>query len=181
MSRRIYIVLAMFIVLCGTALPAHAKQSQQEILDTLNTTLQTLSYSTQDPRSNFIDEWNNSYQFAVKGNHLIITYRLESTLFKGMERWSHHSETGTYRASLDLLSSASVFPFAQTHGIAIICNEKKRCFTQEASAQIEQFGKIAPKTYSKSFYRVNLDLPEDLIEPTIDLLQELLSPSDIKD
>jgi hypothetical protein len=109
MSRRIYIVLAMFIVLCGTALPAHAQQSQQEIFDTLNNTLQTLSYSTQDPRSNFIDEWNNSYQFAVKGNHLIITYRLENTFFKGAERQSHDIETGTYRASLDLLSNASVF------------------------------------------------------------------------
>jgi len=176
MSRRIYIVLAMFIVLCGTALPAHAKQSQQEILDTLNNTLQTLSYSTQDPRSNFIDEWNNSYQFAVEGNHLIITYRYDNTMFKGAEWWSRHFETGTYRASLDLLSSASVSPFAQTHGIAIICNEKKRCFTQEASGQVEQHGKIAPTTYSKSFYRVNLDLPEDLIGPTIDLLQDLLYP-----
>jgi len=176
MSRRIYIVLAMFIVLCGTALPAHAQQSQQEILDTLNNTLQTLSFSTQNPRNNFIDVWNNSYQFAVEGNHLIITYRLDNTLFKGAEWRSRHFETGTYSASLDLLSSASVSPFAQTHGIAIICNEKKRCFTQEASGQIEQHGKIAPTTYSKSFYRVNLDLPEDLIGPTIDLLQELLSP-----
>ena len=109
MSRRIYIVLAMFIVLCGTALPAHAKQSTQEILSSLNTTLETVSYSTQNPRSNFIDEWNNSYQFAVKGNHLIITYRLENTFFKGAERQSHDIETGTYRASLDLLSNASVF------------------------------------------------------------------------
>ena len=93
MSRRIYILLVMCIVLCGTALPAHAKQSQQEILDTLNDTLQTLSFSTQDPRSNFIDAWNNSYQFAVKGNHLIITYRLENTFFKGAERQSHDIET----------------------------------------------------------------------------------------
>lgn len=176
MSRRIYIVLAMFIVLCGTALPAHAKQSQQEILDTLNTTLQTLIYSTQDPRSNHNDKWNNSYQFAVEGNHLIITYRYDNTMFRGAERWSRHFETGTYRASLDLLSSASVSPFAQTHGIAIICNEKKRCFTQEASGQVEQHGRIAPKTWSKSFYNVNLDLPEDLIGQTIELLQELLSP-----
>ena len=176
MSRRIYIVLAMFIVLCGTALPGHAKQSQQEILDTLNNTLQTLSYSTQDPRSNFIDEWNNSYQFAVEGNHLIITYRLENTLFKGMERWSHHSETGTYRASLDLLSNASVSPFAQTLGIAIICNDKEKCFTQESSGQYEKNGWIALHNYSKSSHRINLDLPEDLIGPTIVLLQDLLYP-----
>ena len=112
----------------------------------------------------------------MKGNQFIITYRVENTFFKGAERQSHDIETGTYRASLDLLSSASVSPFAQTHGIAIICNEKKRCFTQEASGQVEQHGRIAPKTWSKSFYNVNLDLPEDLIGPTIDLLQELLSP-----
>ena len=176
MSRRIYIVLAMFIVLCGTALPAHAKQSQQVILNSLNTTLATLSFSTQDPRSNFIDEWNNSYQFAVKGNHLIITYRLENTIFKGMERRSHQSETGTYRASLDLLSNASVSPYAQTLGIAIICNEKKKCFTRESSGQYEQKVKITPSKYSKSSHRINLNLPEDLIGPTIDLLQDLLYP-----
>jgi hypothetical protein len=176
MSRRIYIVLVMFIVLCGTALPAHAKQSTKEILDSLNNTLQTLSYSTQDPRSNHIDEWNNSYQFAVKGNNLIITYRLENTFFKGAEWRNRHFETGTYSASLDLLSSASVSPFSQTLGIAIICNEKKKCFTQEASGQYEQKGKITPKTYSKSLHRINLWLPEDLIGPTIDLLQDLLSP-----
>jgi len=166
----------MFIVLCGTALPAHAKQSQKKILDTLNTTLQTLSFSTQNPRNNFIDVWNNSYQFAVEGNHLIITYRLDNTLFKGAEWRSRHFETGTYSASLDLLSSASVSPFAQTLGIAIICNEKKKCFTQEASGQVEEHGKIGPTTYSKSYHRINLWLPEDLIGPTIELLQELLSP-----
>ena len=176
MSRRIYIVLAMFIVLCGTALPAHAKQSQQEILDTLNTTLQTLSFSTQNPRNNFIDVWNNSYQFAVEGNHLIITYRYDNTMFKGAEWWSRHFETGTYRASLDLLSSASVSPFAQTLGIAIICNDKEKCFTLEYSVQYEQNGKITPSERSKSSHRINLDLPEDLIGPTIDLLQDLLSP-----
>ena len=109
MSRVIYIVLAMFIVLCGRAFPAHAQQSQQEILSSLNTTLETVSYSTQNPRSNFIDEWNNSYQFALKGTQFIITYRTENTFFKGAERQSHDIETGTYRASLDLLSNASVF------------------------------------------------------------------------
>jgi hypothetical protein len=166
----------MFIVLCGSALPAHAKQSQQEILSYLNTTLETVSYSTQDPRSNLIDEWNNSYHFAVKGNHLIITYRLENTLFKGAERRSHHSETGTYRASLDLLSNASVSPFSQTLGIAIICNDKEKCFTLEFSVQYEQKGKITPSEHSKSSHRINLELPENLIGPTIDLLQDLLYP-----
>ena len=176
MSRRIYIVLAMFIVLCGTALPARAKQSTQEILDTLNTTLATLSYSTQDPRSNFSEKWNNSYQFAVEGNHLIITYRLDNTLFKGAEWQDRHFETGTYRASLDLLSNASVSPFSQTLGIAIICNDKEKCFTQESSGQYEHKGKITPSKYSKSSHRINLNLPEDLIGPTIDLLQDLLYP-----
>jgi hypothetical protein len=166
----------MFIVFCGRALPAHAQQSQQEILSSLNTTLETVSYSTQDPRSNFIDEWNNSFQFAVEGNQFIITYRLENTVFKDMERWSHQSETGTYRASLDLLSSASVSPFAQTLGIAIICNEKNKCFTLEYSGQYEHNGKITSSERSKSLPRINLELPEDLIGPTIDLLQELLSP-----
>ena len=176
MNRVIYIVLVMAMGICWTALPTRAKQSQQEILDTLNNTLQTLSFSTQDPRSNFIDEWNNSYQFAVKGNHLIITYRLENTFFKGAERQSHDIETGTYRASLDLLSNASVSPFSQTLGIAIICNEKEKCFTQESSGQYEQKGKITPSKYSKSSHRINLNLPEDLIGPTIDLLQDLLYP-----
>ena len=176
MNRVIYIVLVMAMGICWTALPAHAKQSQQEILDTLNTTLATLSFATQDSRSNFIDEWNNSYQFAVKGNHLIITYRVENTFFKGAERQSHDIETGTYRASLDLLSNASVSPFSQTLGIAIICNEKEKCFTQESSGQYEQKGKITPSKYSKSSHRINLWLPEDLIGPTIDLLQDLLYP-----
>ena len=176
MSRVIYIVLVMAMGICWTALPTHAKQSQQEILDTLNNTLQTLSFSTHNPRSNFIDEWNNSYQFAVKGNQFIITYRVENTLFKGMERRSHDIETGTYRASLDLLSNASVSPFSQTLGIAIICNEKKKCFTQESSGQYEQKGKITPSKYLKSSHRINLWLPEDLIGPTIDLLQDLLYP-----
>ena len=175
MSRRIYIVLAMFIVLCGRALPAHAQQSQQEILDTLNNTLQTLSFSRQNPSSRN-ENLNNSYQFAVSDNHLIITYRLENTFFKGAERQSHDIETGTYRAPLDLLTSASVSPFSQTLGIAIICNEKEKCFTQESSGQYEHKGKITPSKYSKSSHRINLNLPEDLIGPTIDLLQDLLYP-----
>jgi len=166
----------MFIVLCGTALPARAKQSQLGILNSLNTTLATLSFATQDPGSNFIEEWNNSYQFAVKGNQFIITYRLENTFFKGAERQSHDIETGTYRASLDLLSNASVSPFSQTLGIAIICNEKEKCFTQESSGQYEHKGKITPNKYSKSSHRINLNLPEDLIGPTIVLLQDLLYP-----
>jgi len=175
MSRRIYIVLAMFIVLCGRAFPAHAQQSQQEILDTLNNTLQTLSFSRQNPSSRN-ENLNNSYQFAVSDNRFIITYRLENTLFKGAEMQDKYFETGTYSAPLDLLSNASVSPFAQTQGIAIICNEKKKCFNQESSGQYEKNGWIAPHNYSKSSHRINLDLPEDLIGPTIDLLQDLLYP-----
>ena len=176
MNRKFFILSVLVMMHCAVASPSLGKQSSQGILNSLNTTLATLSFSTQDPRSNFIDEWNNSYQFAVKGNHLIITYRLENTLFKGMERWSHHSETGTYRASLDLLSNASVSPYAQTLGIAIICNDKEKCFTLEYSVQYEHNGKITSSERSKSSHRINLELPEDLIGPTIDLLQDLLSP-----
>ena len=95
---------------------------------------------------------------------------------KGMEMQDKYFETGTYSAPLDLLSNTSVSPFSQTLGIAIICNEKKKCFTQESSGQYERKGKIATNKYSKSSHRINLDLPEDLIGPTIDLLQDLLSP-----
>jgi hypothetical protein len=176
MSRRIYILLAMFIVLCGTALPAHAQQSAQEILSSLNTTLESVSYSTQNPRNSSIENWNNSYQFAVIDNRFIITYRLDVTFFKGEEMQDKYFETGTYSAPLDLLTSASVSPFSQTLGIAIICNDKEKCFTQESSGQYEHKGKIAQNKYSKSSHRINLNLPEDLIGPTIDLLQDLLYP-----
>jgi len=166
----------MFIVLCGSALPAHGQQSQQEILDTLNNNLQTLSFSRQDPSSSRNENLNNSYQFAVSDNRLIITYQEEFIFFKGEEMLDKYSETGTYSAPLDLLSNASVSPFAQTQGIAIICNDKEKCFTQESSGQYEKNGWIAHHNYSKSPYRINLDLPEDLIGPTIDLLQDLLYP-----
>ena len=176
MNRIFYILSVMVMMHCAVASPSLGKQSSQEILSSLNTTLETVSYSTQDPRSNFIDEWNNSYQFTVKGNQFIITYRTENTLFKGAERQSHDVEAGTYRASLDLLSNASVSPFSQTLGIAIICNDEAKCFTQESSGQYEHKGKITPSKYSKSSHRINLNLPEDLIGPTIDLLQDLLYP-----
>jgi len=176
MSRRIYILLAMFIVLCGTALPAHAQQSTQEILSSLNTTLETVSYSTQNPRNNFIEQWNNAYQFAVADNHLIITYRLDNTLFKGEELRDHYIETGTYSAPLDLLTSAAVSPSSQMQDIAIICNGEAKCFTQESSGEYDQKGKITASADTKSLHRINLHLPENLIEPTIVLLQDLLYP-----
>jgi hypothetical protein len=176
MKRKFFILSVLVMMHCALASPSLGKQSSQEILNSLNTTLAPLSFATQDPRSNFIDEWNNSYQFAVKGNQFIITYRLENTLFKGAEWKSHYIETGTYSASLDLLSNASVLPFSQTLGIAIICNEKEKCFTQESSGQYEHKGKISPNKFSKSSHRINLMLPEDLIGPTIDLLQDLLYP-----
>jgi len=176
MSRRIYILLAMFIVLCGTALPAHAQQSTQEILSSLNTTLETVSYSWQDPRNSYNENWNNSYQFAVSDNRFIITYRLDVIFFKGEEMQDKYFETGTYSAPLDLLTSAAVFPSSQTVEIAIICNEKKKCFAQESSGQYEKKGKIALSEDSKRLNRINLHLPEDLIGPTIDLLQDLLYP-----
>ena len=176
MKRKFFILSVLVMMHCTVASPSLGKQSSQEILNSLNTTLATLSFATQDPRSNFIDEWNNSYQFAVKGNQFIITYRTENTLFKGAERQSHDVEAGTYRASLDMLSNASVSPFSQTLGIAIICNEKEKCFTQDSSGQYEHKGKISPNKFSKSSHRINLMLPEDLIGPTIDLLQDLLYP-----
>jgi hypothetical protein len=176
MSRRIYILLAMFIVLCGTALPAHAQQSAQEILSSLNTTLESVSYSTQNPRNSSIENWNNSYQFAVIDNRFIITYRLDVTFFKGEEMQDKYFETGTYSAPLDLLTSAAVFPSSQMVDIAIVCSGEAKCFTQEFSGQYEQKGKIALSEDSKLLNRINLHLPEDLIGPTIDLLQNLLYP-----
>ena len=95
MNRRIYILLAMIIVLCGTALPIHAQQSAQEILSSLNSTLETVIYSTQNPRNNHIENWNNSYQFAVSDNLFIITYRLDNTFLKG--------EGSTICSGLDIL------------------------------------------------------------------------------
>ena len=175
MSRRIYIVLAMFIVLCGRAFPAHAQQSQQEILDTLNNTLQTLSFSRQNPSSRN-ENLNNSYQFAVSDNRLIITYQEEFIFFKGEEMLDKYFETGTYSAPLDLLTSAAVFPSSQMVEIAIVCNGEAKCFAQEYSGQYEKKGKITRSEDSKLLNRINLNLPENLIEPTIDLLQDLLYP-----
>ena len=175
MSRRIYILLAMFIVLCGTALPAHAQQSAQEILSSLNSTLETVSYSTQNPRNNFIEQWNNAYQFAVADNHLIITYRLDNNLFRGEELRDHYTETGTYSAPLAMLSQAGISSSQMTQ-IAIACNGEAECFTREYSGEYEQNGKITTSGETKSLSSVGLLLPDDLIGPTIDLLQGLLYP-----
>jgi len=176
MNRTIYILLVMTMVLCSTALPTRAKQSAQEILSSLNSTLQTVAFSTQNPRNNHIENWNNSYQFEVRDNSFIITYRLENTFFKGEEMQDNYIETGTYSAPLDLLTSAAVFPSSQMLDLAIICNGEAECFTQESSGQYDQKGKITTSEDVKSLHRINLHLPEDLIEPTIGLLQELLYP-----
>lgn len=176
MSRVIYILLVMTMVVCSTALPTRAAQSEQEILSSLNTTLETVSYSTQNPRNNFIEQWNNSYQFAVTENHLVITYRLDNTFLKGETLQDHYIETGTYSAPLDLLSNASVSPFSQTLGIAIICNGEAKCFAQESSGEYDQKGKITTSQDTESLHRINLHLPENLIGPTIILLQYLLYP-----
>jgi hypothetical protein len=176
MNRTIYILLVMTMVLCSTALPTRAKQSAQEILSSLNSTLQTVAFSTQNPRNNHIENWNNSYQFEVRDNSFIITYRLENTFFKGEEMQDDYIETGTYSAPLDLLSHAEISPSSQMLDIAIICNDEAECFTQESSGQYDQKGKITASTDLKSLHRINLHLPEDLIEPTIGLLQELLYP-----
>lgn len=176
MNRVIYIILVMTMVLCSTALPTRAKQSEQEVLSSLNNTLQIVDYSTLNPRNSNIEKWNNSYQFAVSGNHFIITYRLNNTFLKGEKMQDRYIETGTYTAPLDLLSHAEIFPSPKMLHIAIACNEEAKCFTQEYSGEYEQKGKITASEDTKSLNRINLDLPEDLIEPTIDLLKELLYP-----
>ncbi len=175
MSRRIYILLAVLIVFCGTALPTHAQQSTQEILSSLNTTLEKVSYTTQNPRNNYSEQWNNSYQFAVTENHLVITYRLDNTLFKGEELRDHYIETGTYSAPLAMLSQAGISSSQMTQ-IAIACNGEEECFTREYSGEYEQNGKITTSRKTKSLSSVGLLLPDDLIGPTIDLLQGLLYP-----
>jgi hypothetical protein len=176
MNRAIYILIVIAIVLCSTALPAGAQQSEQEILNSLNNTLQTVAYSTQNPRNNYIEQWNNSYQFAVTENHLVITYRLENTFFKGEEIQDHYIETGTYSAPLAMLSQAGISSSPQTTQIAIACNEEAACFIREYSGEYEQKGKITTSEDTKFLRSVGLLLPEDLIGSTIDLLQELLYP-----
>ena len=176
MNRTIYILLVMTLLLCSTALPTRAKQSAQEILSSLNSTLQTVAFSTQNPRNNHIENWNNSYQFEVRENSFIITYQLDNTFLKGVEMQDQYIETGTYSAPLDLLSYAEISPSPQMTDIAIVCNEEAKCFTQESSGQYDQMGKITTSEDLKSLHRINLHLPEDLIEPTIGLLKELLYP-----
>ena len=176
MNRVSCILLVMTMVLCSTALPTRAEQSKQEVLNSLNSTLQTVVYSTLNPRNNFVDQWQNTYQFAVQNNSLIITYREDNTFLKGETMQDHYIETGTYSAPLDLLSHADISPSSQMLYIAIICNEEAKCFTQESSGEYEQKGKITASEDSKSLNRINLNLPEDLIGPTMDLLKELLYP-----
>jgi len=176
MNRKFFILSVLVMMLCAVASPSLGKQSSQEILSSLNTTLETVSYSWQDPRNSYNENWNNSYQFAVSDNRFIITYRLDVIFFKGEEMLDKYFETGTYSAPLDLLTSAAVFPSSQTVEIAIVCNDKEKCFAQESSGQYEKKGKIALSEDSKRLNRINLHLPEDLMGPTIDLLQDLLYP-----
>jgi len=173
MNRTICIVTVITLALCSTAFPARAQQSQQEILSSLNNTLGTVVFSTQNPRNNFNENWNNSYQFAVTENNFIITYSLDNTFLKGEEVQDHYIETGTYTAPLAMLSQAGISPSPQMN-IAIACNDEVGCFTQEYSGQYEQNGKITPSGETKSVNRIGIILPEDLIGPTINLLKELL-------
>jgi len=133
-------------------------------------------YSTQDPRNGFIENWDNAYRFGVTGNDFIITYRLDNTLLRGEEIQDHYTETGTYTAPLAMLSQAGISPSPQMEHIAIACNAEAECFTQEYSGQYEQNGKITPSGETKSLNRIGLILQEDLIAPTMGLLQELLQP-----
>jgi len=174
MNRAICIFSVITGVLCSTALPTRAQQSQQDILNSLNSALQTVAYTTQDPRNSNSEQWNNSYQFAVSDNNLIITYSLDNTLLKGEEIQDHYIETGTYSAPLAMLSDAAISPSPQMSDIAIACNAEAKCFTREYSGQYEQKGKITASGDMQSLNRIGLILPEDLIYPTMDLLQELL-------
>ena len=166
----------MGIVLYGAAFPAYARQSQQEVLGSLNSSLQAAAFSTQNPGSSFVEQWNNSYQFALTENHLTIAYRLENTLSKGGVMQDHYIETGSYGASLAMLSRAGISPAPQMSQIVIACNEESECFTREYSGEYEQKGKITGHSGTKSLKRIGLILPENLIGPTMDLLQELLQP-----
>ena len=176
MNRVFYILSVMVMMHFSIASTSHGKQPAKDILSSLNSTLETVSYSTQDPRSSDIEKWNNSYQFAVRGNHFIITYRLDNTFLKGEKMMDQYIETGTYSAPLDLLSNASVSPSSQMTYITIACNDEAKCFTREYSGEYKQKGKSTAREDTKSLNRIGLILPEDLIEPTMNLLQELLQP-----
>ena len=176
MNRAFYILSFMVIMHCSIASPSHGKQPAQEILSSLNSTLETVSYSTQNPRNNYIEKWNNSYQLVVRGNHLIITYRLDNNFFKGETLSDQYIETGTYSAPLTMLSHTEIYPSKQMMQLVITCNEETECFTQEYTGEYEQKGKITASGNTKLLNKIGLILPEDLIEPTIDLLQELLQP-----
>jgi hypothetical protein len=176
MNRVSCILLVMTMVLCSTALPTRAEQSEQEVLSSLNSTLQTVVYSTQNPGNSDTEKWNNSYQFAVTDNLFIITYRWDSTSLKGEEILDHYIETGTYTAPLAMLTHAEISPSPHMIHIAIGCNEEANCFTREYSGEYEQNGKITTSEKTKSVNRIGLILPEELIEPTMDLLKELLYP-----
>lgn len=176
MNRAFYILSVMVMMHFSIASPCLGEQPAQEVLNSLNTTLETVGYSTENPNNNAIENWNNSYQFAVTDNHFIITYRLDNTFIKDEEMQDHYIETGTYSALLTTLSYAEISPSPHMMYIAIACNEEATCFTQEYSGEYEQKDKITASEGSKSLDRINLHLPEDLIEPTIYLLKELLYP-----
>jgi len=164
------------MVLCSTALPTRAQQSQQDILNSLNSALQTVAYATQDPSNSNNEQWNNSYQFAVIDNRLDITYRLENTYLKGEVIQDHYTETGTYSAPIDMISQTEISLSPQMTHIALDCRDEANCFIQEYSGAYEKNGKITPSGDTKSLNKIGLILPEDLIQPTIDLLQQLLYP-----
>jgi hypothetical protein len=176
MNRVSCILLVMTMVLCSTALPTRAEQSEQEVLSSLNNTLQTVVYSTQNPGDNDIEKWNNSYQFAVQNNSFIITYQWDNTYLKGEKIQDHYIETGTFSAPLAMLTHAEISPSPHMIHIAIGCNEEANCFTRDYSGAYEHKGKTTVSEKTKSVNRIALILPEDLIEPTMDLLKELLYP-----
>ena len=176
MNRVFYILSVMVMMHCAIASPSLGKQPAQEALSSLNNSLKKVAYSTQNPRNNYIEKWQNSYQFAVRDNHFIITYRLDNTFLKGETISDQYIETGTYSAPLTMLSRAGISPSPQMMHIAIACNEEAKCFTREYSGEYKQKGKITASQNTKFLNKIGLILPEDLIGPTIDLLQELLQP-----
>ena len=176
MTRLFSILSIMVVMLCALASPSPGKQPAKEVLDSLNTAMETVIFSTQDPTNSDIEQWQNSYQFAVRGNRFIITYRLEVTYLKGEEIKDHYIETGTYSAALDLLSHTGISPFFKINNVVISCNNEAKCFTQDYSGEYHKKGKITNSARTKSLHKIGLILPEGLIEPTIDLLQELLQP-----
>lgn len=176
MNRISYILSILVMMHCSIASPTFGKQPAQEVVRSLNSTLQKVDYSLENPQNSDIEKWDNSYQFAVKDNQLIITYRLDNIFLKGEKIQDHYIETGIYSAPLAMLSHAGISPSPQMTHIVIACNEEAKCFTREYSGEYEKKGKITASGNTQLLNKIGLILPENLIGPMINLLQELFQP-----